>query len=228
MFDLEQAIGEWRREMRACGINDHEILDELESHLRDDVEQETCSGCDLKASFEVVVTRMGQRSALQSEFQKVCTTTALSRLRRALRVLAGVPDYQLANNMNTYCENTNVEARWATYAKAAVFLAPSLILWMFSCLFMMPKLKQICGNAGLALPNVFGLALFATSHFILISAALLASLILLEWRSSKWSRYRRATLGTGVFLINTLVLLVITMMVFSALLAAPAMAHSGN
>jgi hypothetical protein len=127
--------------------------------------------------------------------------------------------------MNTSFSTPNAEARWASYLKAGTFLAPSLILWIFSCVFMMPKLKQICGNAGFALPTILQATLFVTSHPVLILAAIISPFFLLEWRSTGWPKYRRATLGTGVFLINALILLLITMMVFSALLAAPAMAH---
>jgi hypothetical protein len=226
MFDLEQAVSEWREEMRACGINDSEILDELDSHLRDDVEQQTRAGSDFKMSFEAALRRIGQRSALQSEFQKISITKSIDRLKRAFRALAGVPDHQLITNMNTSCENPNIEPRWATYTKAATFLVPALSLWVFSCVFLMPKLKQIAGHAGLALPTVLQLPLFATSHYVPIASALVLTLAVLEWRSNKWPRYRRATLSVSVFLINTLVLLVITTMVFSALVAAPAIAHS--
>jgi len=38
MFNLEQAILDWRRQMAASGIKAPDVLDELESHLRDDVE----------------------------------------------------------------------------------------------------------------------------------------------------------------------------------------------
>jgi|ERR1051326_135374 hypothetical protein len=224
MFDLEQAISQWRREMRADGIADAETLDELESHLRDDVEDQTRSGSDLQLSFEAALTRMGQRAALQKEFQKVTVTRLILRLKQAFRALAGIPDYQLAMNMNASGTNPNFEVRWATYAKAAAFLAPALALWAFSCVFLVPKLKQISGNAGLALPTLLQMTLFASSHYVLIAAALVFSIILLEWRSNKWPRYRRTTLGMSVFVINTLILLVITTMVFWALLTAQAMA----
>lgn len=225
MFDLEQAISEWRRELRAFGIKDAETLDELESHLREDIDEQSGSGFDPKLSFEAAVMRMGQRAALQHEFQKVSVTKSINRLKEAFRAFAGVPDYQLATNMNTLSADPNIESRWATYAKAAVFLGPALILWAFSCVFLMPKLKQICGNAGLVLPTVLQVTLFASSHYVLIAAGLLVALVFVEWRAHKWARYRRATLGVSVFLINTFILVVITMMVFSALLAAPAMAN---
>jgi len=226
MFELERAISGWRGELRSRGIKGSETLDELESHLRDDLEEQVRSGTEIQHAFDTARARIGKTCSLQMEFEKVKLTELSRRLKNALLTLIGVPNYNLITNMNTSFSTPEVEARWATYVKTATFLAPSLILWVFSCLFMMPKLKQICGNAGLALPNVFGLALFATSHFVLISAALLTSLILLEWRSNMWTRYRRVTLGTGVFIINAFILLLITLMVFSALIAAPAMAHS--
>jgi hypothetical protein len=225
MFELERAISDWRREMQCRGIKGAEALDELESHLRDDLEEQVRSGMQIQQAFDAVRGRIGQSDSLGLEFKKIRFAELFRELKNALFTLLGVPNYNLITNMNTSFSSPEVDARWASYIKAGAFLAPSLILWMFSCLFMMPKLKQICGNAGLALPNVFGFALFATSHFALISAALLTSLILLEWRSNKWPRYRRVTLGTGVFIINAFILLLITLMVFSALVAAPAMAH---
>ena len=43
MFNLNQAIAEWRKQMAASGINLPEALDELESHLREDVDQQVRS-----------------------------------------------------------------------------------------------------------------------------------------------------------------------------------------
>jgi hypothetical protein len=226
MFKLEKAINGWRREMQSRGIKGAETLDELESHLRDDLEEQVRSGMQIQQAFDMARAHFGKTGSLETEFEKIRVTEFFYRLKNALLTFIGVRNCNLITNMNTSFSSPEVEARWASYIKAGAFLAPSLILWMFSCLFMMPKLKQICANAGLALPNVFGLALFATSHLVLISAALLTSLILLEWRSNKWPRYRRTTLGIGVFLVNAFVLLLITLMVFSALIAAPAMAHS--
>jgi hypothetical protein len=39
MFDLEQSIATWRRQMLDAGIKAPVPLEELESHLRDDIEQ---------------------------------------------------------------------------------------------------------------------------------------------------------------------------------------------
>jgi hypothetical protein len=225
MFELEQAISDWRREMQCRGVKGAETLDELESHLRDDLEEQVRWGRETEEAFETARAHIGKTHSLQMEFEKVKLTELFHRLKHALLTLIGVPNYNLITNMNTSFSSPGAEARWPSYLKAGTFLTPSLILWMFSCVFMMPKLKEICGNAGFALPTVLQATLFATAHPVLVLAAIALPFLFLEWRSTGWPRYRRITLGTGVFLINALILLVITMMVFSALVAAPAMAH---
>ena len=44
MFDLEKAIADWRRQMLAAGIKTPVPLEELESHLREEIEQQMKSG----------------------------------------------------------------------------------------------------------------------------------------------------------------------------------------
>src|SRR5947199_982225 len=108
MFDPEQAIKDWRQEMRARGIRASETLDELENHLREDVEQQIRSGCDPRLSFEAAVMQMGKTSAIKNEFQKIRITELVHQVIHAVRVLAGIPDYQLVNNMNTSRITSNV------------------------------------------------------------------------------------------------------------------------
>lgn len=56
--------------MTSSGIHAPEVLDELESHLRDDVEKQVQSGSDAQQAFEVAVQRIGQADALKAEFKK--------------------------------------------------------------------------------------------------------------------------------------------------------------
>jgi hypothetical protein len=71
MFNLDNAIGEWRRRMRAAGIQAPALLDELESHLREDVNRQVHSGSEPQRAVEIAVQRMGQSSMLGREFAKV-------------------------------------------------------------------------------------------------------------------------------------------------------------
>ncbi len=71
MFDLETAISEWRKRLVATGLKSRNALDELESHLRDDIEELVRSGKAVENAFELAVVRIGQSVVLAEEFSKV-------------------------------------------------------------------------------------------------------------------------------------------------------------
>jgi hypothetical protein len=70
MFDLEQAVRKWRRRLAASGVFSPETLDELESHVREEAEQQERAGATPENAFELSTRRLGQGSALQAEFAK--------------------------------------------------------------------------------------------------------------------------------------------------------------
>ena len=221
MFDLDRAISEWRRQLAGGGIDSPEVLDELESHLRDDIEQQMRSEISEAQAFQNAIRDVGQPSLLKSEFGKTGPWQELpTRFHNAMLTLAGIPT--LATHMNT--PNTHIEPRWATYLKASAFLLPAVLLWAMSVVLIVPKLQQICLHAGgVPLPSFVNGMLAVSQHatWIIIGTVLLFAG--LEWRSTAWPRYRRATIGVGTFLINSVVLIAIFLMVVSALLAAPAL-----
>ena len=70
MFDLEAQIEKWRAELFRTGIAG-EVVDELEGHLREDVEKRTRLGLDDPQAFEAAVNKIGQARALRAEFRKL-------------------------------------------------------------------------------------------------------------------------------------------------------------
>jgi uncharacterized membrane protein YhaH (DUF805 family) len=70
MFDLEKAIADWRRQMLAAGIKTPVPLEELEIHVRDEIELQMKSGLNLEKAFEISIWRIGQSSVLKREFGK--------------------------------------------------------------------------------------------------------------------------------------------------------------
>jgi hypothetical protein len=72
MFDLEQSIADWRRQMLAAGIKTPVPLEELEIHLREEIEQQLKSGSNPQQAFENSVRRIGHADELKSEFKKTC------------------------------------------------------------------------------------------------------------------------------------------------------------
>jgi hypothetical protein len=70
MFDLDRSIAGWRRQISAAGLESSESLDELESHLRDDVEARMRSGLIAEQAFAAAVREIGSARSLKYEFEK--------------------------------------------------------------------------------------------------------------------------------------------------------------
>ena len=70
MFDLEQSIAAWRQRMLAAGIKTPVPLEELESHLREEMEQQMRSGLSAPQAFETAVRQIGPTRELKFEFKK--------------------------------------------------------------------------------------------------------------------------------------------------------------
>ena len=86
MFNLEQSISEWRQQMLAAGIRTPVPLEELESHLREAIEQQMKSGSSPQPAFEAAVRQIGRARALKNEFKKSERTF----MKKTLWVLAGI------------------------------------------------------------------------------------------------------------------------------------------
>jgi hypothetical protein len=71
MFNLEQTILEWRRQMLSAGIKTPVPLEELEIHLREEIEQQTKSGLSETEAFKTAIQKIGQAHVVQNEFKKV-------------------------------------------------------------------------------------------------------------------------------------------------------------
>jgi hypothetical protein len=70
MFDLENSIADWRQQMLAAGIKTPVPLEELESHLREEIEQQMKSGLSEREIFNSAVQNIGQAGLLKTEFKK--------------------------------------------------------------------------------------------------------------------------------------------------------------
>lgn len=71
MFNLEQAIADWRRQISAEGIKAVGVLDELESHLREEIERQRQSGTGEQEAFRIATQRLGDAGLMRDEFRKI-------------------------------------------------------------------------------------------------------------------------------------------------------------
>jgi hypothetical protein len=71
MFDLEQHISEWRRQMLAVGIRTPVPLEELEAHLREEIARQIRLGADEPTAYRAAAAQIGEPAAVKMEFEKV-------------------------------------------------------------------------------------------------------------------------------------------------------------
>lgn len=88
MFNLEQSISEWRGQMLSAGVKNPDIVDELESHLREDWARRVQSGESGEQAFEGAVQGVGQASLLKHEFAKL-SGKKWAWLRKLKGIVAG-------------------------------------------------------------------------------------------------------------------------------------------
>ena len=80
MFDLESQIRKWRRHVQSAGSLGAQDVEELESHLRDSIDELAGHGVSVEEAFIVSIRRMGDAEALDHEFAKVSTESVWRQL----------------------------------------------------------------------------------------------------------------------------------------------------
>jgi hypothetical protein len=88
MFGLEQSISEWRGKMLAAGIETPVPLEELESHLREEIERQMKLGLNEQEAFEISIRQIGQPKTLDREFKK-SERTFMKRIAVIMTALFG-------------------------------------------------------------------------------------------------------------------------------------------
>ena len=78
MFKLEHAIKQWRHELLGDNKLSIDNVDELESHLRDDIDIFLLNHKPQKA-FELAVTKLGEKQLLIKEYKKISNLYPIDR-----------------------------------------------------------------------------------------------------------------------------------------------------
>ncbi|HWC61451.1 MAG TPA: permease prefix domain 1-containing protein [Verrucomicrobiae bacterium] len=86
-FDAD--IAEWRGQLFAAGIKDSRVLDELESHLREEIERRIHAGVDVRRAFQLAVARLGEPQALKVEFDRI-EKRERKYMKRSLMIGVGI------------------------------------------------------------------------------------------------------------------------------------------
>jgi hypothetical protein len=90
MFDIENSIAEWRRQLAAAGLNAPAPLEELEIHLREEIERQMGAGLKEQQAFETAAQQIGQPEAVENEFNKIGETTMKEHWKRIVIIGNGI------------------------------------------------------------------------------------------------------------------------------------------
>ena len=89
MNDLEKAGSAWRKQFVNAGLKSRAVLDELESHLRDDIDRQVQSGAAAVSAFENASRRIGNARRLKEEFNRI-ENAERKYMKRILMIGAGI------------------------------------------------------------------------------------------------------------------------------------------
>jgi hypothetical protein len=99
MFDLNNAINSWRMnlsEQQTCAKSD---IDEMETHLREEIDSLTASKLSEQEAFLVATHRLGDADSLAAEFAKV--NTSILWRKRLFWILAGMLTFIAARHLSS-------------------------------------------------------------------------------------------------------------------------------
>jgi hypothetical protein len=162
MRNLDAKITEWRRQMSADGIKSRSVLDELEAHLREDVESQVKAGVNEETAFEVAVQRIGKSDLLKAEFAKISGKSGPGKMIGiGCCVFACLYSLLLVPHVFTISELTLTQRILGLSAVALTFF--SMVSWRFSYRFL-PAIRNqrirkaagiVCGVVGFAWVLIF-------------------------------------------------------------------------
>ena len=66
MPDLEEKIAKWRKRMAAGGVKPAAVLDELEGHLREVIQERLAAGRSESEAVEIAIARVGSPGSLRT------------------------------------------------------------------------------------------------------------------------------------------------------------------
>lgn len=128
MPDLEKRIAEWRKRMAAGGVKTPAVLDELESHLREEIEQQMRVGANEERALANATQKIGPADALKAEFRKNRYTSSLEKIMVGIAVLVVAFGVFLTSVTMVLCYSSWGE-RLIGFAAAFGFIAMMIFGW---------------------------------------------------------------------------------------------------
>jgi len=108
MFELDNAIQNWRNNLLGSQALQPSDADELESHLRDEVDSLMLAGLNAEEAFIVSSHRIGDSTTVAQEFAKVNTKEIWRN--RVFWMLSGVFSFMVIGSLSSFMSDSS---KWA-------------------------------------------------------------------------------------------------------------------
>lgn len=125
--------------------------------------------------------------------------------------------------MSATSGNPGCEPAWKTYLLGVIFVLPAVVTWGFSCIYVVPKVREICGYANLDDAQagwLLQVTLFLVGYARTILLAGIVLFVLLELVGRGWRKLRRLSVNIAVWLANVTILFGMSSLVILTVIAA--------
>jgi len=226
MFDLNEEILKWRNSLAQSEPLDRSDIDELENHLREQIESLTSGNLPEEECFWLARRRLGGAGDLAGEFAKVNRSTVLRN--RLFWMAAGVLTYTLAMQSGVAASKLSVlfaglgglrGPKLGFVAVASEMLALGLILYLSYRVY-----RRLCDNPGFSgwtngmTRRIILLATLAVSFVVLALAATQMVGAVAAARLMRVQEYGRVAIGLAYAHLALDVLLPVVMVVMMIVL----------
>jgi Cytochrome C assembly protein len=211
MADLEERIGQWRRELAESLGGSAEVLEELEGHLRDEIRRLVLAGRPMEQAFVDAVGRLGSPQALASEFARVTPTTSWLPIRVAVVALIALAGWLVGMLFTSDRLHGQLGLLLATHITAVTLgYTTTLIVGALAACYLLAR------PFGVPDPRQLQ-SLVRATHFLTAAALALTALgVVLGgfWARESWGRFwgwdARETSAALVLLWDAAMLVVLT------------------
>jgi uncharacterized membrane protein YeiB len=130
MFNLEPSISEWRRQMLVAGIKSPVPLEELEAHLREEIERQVMSGIHEQMAFSNAVGMMGNAEPLKEQFKRAQAVDISKQRKFAANFYSAVLMFYVLATIYAMTRNNLSVFEWCLgIAAQLALLALSWVCW---------------------------------------------------------------------------------------------------
>jgi hypothetical protein len=184
MHNLEQSIAEWRKTMSTAPDLGRDTLDELETHLRETVDQLVRSGVSETEAFRLAAKQLGRAENVAAEFRKLNVFTWLPF--RILTAIAGAGALLFSTYLFSAFQHHHLDLLMVTHVYAVtVGYSLALLLGVLGMCFVVQRCRAEFSPRRLTVLG-HGASLYAAVACGLTALGVILGML---WSHREWGRF---------------------------------------